>query len=362
MFTIDFLNVNDAQLQLLCAEKLTAAIDPWEQKVWSFLSHWLDPQVTEITVYTSGSTGKPRPFVHSKQAMMASAQATCSFLDITPGQIALLALPADKIGGMMMLVRSWLCKLPLVCIPPSANPLNDIPADLQIQFAAFTPMQLMPVVNSYQLFRRLEAIKTIIVGGSEVPKGLTQWLKGLSNNIYLTFGMTETVSHIALKKLNGPGADAHFRLMPGVEITTDSRGCLQITAPGLGVKGLLTNDVVNVINKYEFEWLGRADNVINTGGVKVHPEMLEQAMKEDLLVPFFIAGIPDPVTGQKVVLVIERDTISDKELDAARVYLQQLVENTRPRQILLVPRFIRTENGKIKRAESLARVDTRFDL
>lgn len=362
MFVIDFQNATNQQLQQQCSDKLAQRLEPWEHKVWSFLDLWLNPAINHITVYSSGSTGKPRPYQHSKQVLIASAQATCRFLGIQHGQNALLALPADKIGGMMMVVRSWLYKMPLFCIAPTINPIKELPSGVHFHLAAFTPMQVAPVVNSYELFKELEAIDIVILGGSEVPRGITQWLKGLTNRLYATFGMTETVSHIALKKLNAPEADEHFRLVPGVEIATDERGCLQITAPALQLNQLQTNDVVVITGPAQFDWLGRFDNVINTGGLKVYPETLEQEWKEVMMVPFFIAGIPDPVSGQKVVLVIERDSITEKEVEATRQYFKNMAQNTRPRQLLLVPRFLRTETGKIKRAESLHRVETRIDL
>lgn len=362
MFTIDFYSTGDDELRLLCEQKLKQALEPWEQKIWGFLKLWLDPSVSEIGVYTSGSTGNPRLYLHTKACMIASADATCRYLGIQPGQLALLALPADKIGGIMMLVRSWLYKLPLCCISPSANPCRDIPFEQPIVLAAFTPMQIVPVVESYELFRKFESIKIVILGGSDVPRGLLQWLRNMTNRVYATFGMTETVSHIALKKLNPPNDDPYFKLVPGIEVDTDERGCLRITAPALNIINLQTNDVVLIKPENGFEWLGRLDNVINSGGLKVHPEVLESDLKEAVMVPFFIAGVPDPATGEKVVMVIERDTITEKELEVTRNYLQSLHQTFRPRQLLLTPRFLRTETGKIKRKESLARVDTRFDL
>ncbi|MFN8298588.1 MAG: AMP-binding protein [Chitinophagales bacterium] len=362
MFTIDFALLSDEQLRSLCAQKLLQDLSSWELKIWSFLAQWLDPDVPGITVHTSGSTSAPRPFTHTKASMQASAGATCRFLAITEGKTALLALPADKIGGMMMVVRSWLYKLRLICIAPSANPCKDLPMDAKVDFAAFTPMQIVPAIESYNLYKRAEAIGVILLGGSDVPHGLEHWIKSMTNRVYATFGMTETVSHIALKKLNPPEADAHFRLVPGVDISTDERGCLQITAPALALHNLQTNDVVRLTGPDSFDWLGRYDNVINTGGLKVYPEVLESELKDAVLVPFFIAGVPDGVTGEKVVMVIERDTITEKELDLTRNYLQQLNKTTRPRQLLIVPRFVKTETGKIKRKESLARVDACFDL
>lgn len=361
MFTIDFQNLSESELCSRAKEAVSSSIPLWEKEIWQFILQWYGP-ATEVEIYTSGSTGTPKAIKHSKQAMVNSAKLTCSYLQLKEGITALLCLPVNRIGGMMMVVRGIVNKMKLICLEPSANPLAQLAKDNLPQFAALTPMQLYPVKDSYDLFRLSEQVDCIILGGSEVPRGLTELINNMTNRVYATYGMTETISHIALKRLSGKNRDKHFQVLPGITARRDERGCLVIDAPLLNIQGLSTNDVVELYGQNQLDWLGRLDNVINTGGIKVYPEQLEEEMRERVLVPFFIAGIPDERTGQKVVMVIERATISENELELLNSYLQNMDSKTRPKELLLTIRFSKTANGKLKRAESLLAAENRIPL
>ena len=180
----------------------------------------------------------------------------------------------------------------------------------------------------------------------------------MQNEVFITFGMTETISHIALKKISGRNPDMHFNTLPGISVKADEKSCLLIEAPVLGQPELKTNDVVNIISPTQFDWIGRSDNVINSGGVKIHPEEMEQKLEADIEYPFFIGSIPDELTAEKTVMVIEGQNLQQTETDRLKNLLEQFEKISRPKEILFIPQFVRTENGKIKRKETIKLLTT----
>jgi O-succinylbenzoic acid--CoA ligase len=350
MFQIDF---NSPDLNEICSAKLKLHLPPWEKEIWLVVSQLLDDSVTNFTVFTSGSTGKPKQIVHTRQALLNSAKMTCHALQLKQANAALLCLPADKIGGMMIIARCFINKMILYCIQPSANPLVSLNNDIHFDLASFTPMQINGIIKYPELFNRANDISKILLGGQDISPALQQAVTGMSNQVYATFGMTETVSHIALKRLNGPNADKYFKTQPGIKINTDDRNCLVIEAPELGQPHLVTNDIIHQISATEFEWLGRYDNVINTGGIKIYPEMVEQQLAVYISLPFFIAGMPDEKTGEKPVIAVEAEKLSNIQIQQITHALNQLEKYHRPKEILLIPHFLKTENNKLLRAQSL---------
>ncbi len=353
MFVIEFSSLTDDAVIELASNKLKTCLADWERDIWQFLSDWFNPSISSVKVFTSGSTGAPKQMEHNKQAMIKSAQMTCEALQLEKGDNALFCLPANKIAGMMMIVRSIYCRMNLICIKPSSNPLNELMGEMKIAFAAFTPMQLFSAVNNNEHLRKAEQIDKLILGGENISAGILQTVLRFSNKVYATFGMTETISHIALKKLNGKNADTHFKVLEGIKISADERNCLVIEAPALGQPHLVTNDVVRIISDNEFDWLGRADNVINSGGVKIHPEELEQKLQQHIQSAFFIASVPDERTGEKLVLAIEAIELSESDTQRLTQAFAELDKLHRPKSVLLFHRFTRTANGKIKRKETL---------
>lgn len=329
----------------------------WTIPLFDFIRMWLDESVTDFPIQTSGSTGTPKLIRHSRPAMMASAERTCDFFDLKRGDVVLLALPATYIGGKMMIVRSMMRGMKLICTEPRSNPLTSFDFNSEIDFAAFTPMQMSMIMDDAKSNTTLSQIKKIILGGGEVSYPLRQRLQAIQPSVYETYGMTETVSHIALKKINGDDRSDYFTILDGVKITTDDRGCLVIDAPKLSSDSVITNDIVKLISQKEFQWLGRYDNIINTGGIKVNAEEIERKLQPYVDLHFFITGIPDEVLGQRVVMIAETSKsaadVQHLYNEALHVYLGKF---EKPREILTMEQFSYTENGKVNKKETLARV------
>jgi O-succinylbenzoic acid--CoA ligase len=354
MFEINFAEKGFNELYDEARVNLSHDIQQWERHIWHWVALLTDEKVNQFEVTTSGSTGVPKLIKHSRNAFIESAEMTCNILHLKQGNKALLCLPANKIGGIMMIVRSFARKLLLTCIKPDANPLSHLNATAEFDFAAFTPMQLAISSTAYENFRKADHIKNIILGGGTVNYNLQAILKKLDNPVYQTFGMTETISHIAVRKLNGTNPELYYRLLDGIGIYTDSENRLIINAPKLEVHNLRTNDLVRLINDKEFEWLGRYDNVINTGGIKVYPEYIEEKLANIMAVPYFISSVPDEILGQRIVLAIQLPSLSDADLIEIKDRISILDKHFRPKSVFLYNSFSTTETGKINRGATLA--------
>jgi len=320
--------------------------EEFEKQIGEFLLDWIDDSES-ITVKTSGSTGTPKTIVLKKEHMINSALATGSYFNLKPKSTALLCLPATYIAGKMMLVRAMVLGLDIHFLSPSSNPLVGVKNSFD--FGAMVPMQ---VANSLsQLFK----IKNLIIGGAPISTLLRKELKSISNDSYETYGMTETITHIAVKPLNnGVRENTPFSVLPDVEISIDDRYCLVINAPKVSDEQVATNDMVELVSKTEFYWLGRFDNVINSGGVKLHPENIERILSRYLDTSFFVTGVLDEELGQKVVLVVEDASVKDiqKSIDA----IQDFKKFEKPKTILVAKEFQRTESGKVQRTKTLEQI------
>ena len=273
---------------------------------------------------------------------------TCDFLDLKKENTALICLPIEYISGKMMVVRSLERKLKLIIKNPSTKPLKDL--NEEIDFCAMTPLQ---VENSLD---KIHFIKNIIIGGAAVSENLktkiTQTLK-LSNpqtKIYETYGMSETLSHIALKEIY-PKADDYFIILNDIEISLDERGCLKINAPKLNDEILQTNDLVEIINDNKFKFWGRIDNVINSGGAKIFPEELEALVKKKIENEVVFLGLKDESLGQKLIAVVEGNESGDLIKKIIEIQFEKNFH--KPKEIIFVEKIPRTENGKINRRELL---------
>ncbi len=353
MFTLSFSLFSHAQWQQLSAEKLNLPADNWEYHIWKFLAEWLDETITEIEIFTSGSTGTPRSIQHTKSAMLQSARMTCEALQLSGKDSALLCLPANKIGGMMMIVRSLYLKMDLHCVKPSVHPLTNFSEGTSISFAAFTPMQAKEILKDERGWKRFQGIEKVLLGGESIRPELQAQLLHSTNGTYSTFGMTETISHIALKKVSGTKPDLYYHTLPDIRVAKDERNCLVIEAPAIGVHHLVTNDVVEIISENKFDWKGRFDHVINSGGIKLHPESIEQKLRSHIPWPFFVAGIPDAQAGERPVLVVQTDEITEAEIKTIKEAIALLPKIERPKEIRMVRELIKTDTGKLKRKESL---------
>jgi O-succinylbenzoic acid--CoA ligase len=329
MFVIDFSKDWSVQRQTFLG------ID-WALVIIEFIDKWLIENQNTFIAHTSGSTGAPKAITHSREALIQSADRTISYLKLAESSTLLLAIPATTIGGKMMIVRAILLKAKLICIKPSANPLNEnFPSP--IDFAAFTPMQVFESIASQKSNDNFMNIKKVIIGGGQISESLEKQLKKYPNNIYETFGMTETVSHIALRQIS-PNYEPYFSILANVKIKIGEAQNLIITLPLQD--DISTNDIVELISKNQFKWVGRTDDIANTGGVKVNLLTIENKLKETLNFPFFISKTDDERLGETVVLVVE----SVKEYSSEFLTLSKF---EKPRKIGFVSQFEYTASHKL---------------
>jgi O-succinylbenzoic acid--CoA ligase len=287
-------------------------------------------------MFTSGSTGEPKTVIVKKQAMVNSAIATGDFFDLKPGNSALQCLPVKYVAGKMMLVRAMILGLDLEFVAPSSNPMRN--NEIDFDFVAMVPLQAQ---NSIQ---ELKKVKKLIIGGAAVNKTLEKQLLKLKTEVYETYGMTETITHIAARKLG----EKAFTVLPDVTVSYDDRNCLVIHAPKISDEVIITNDIVELVNENQFIFLGRIDNVINSGGIKLIPEQIENKLMSKIQQRFFIASKPDNELGEKLILVVEGDKV---EFDHS-IY-EDLDKYEKPKEILFIPKFKETATGKIMRKETL---------
>ena len=307
-----------------------------------FLKEWNDDSPT-ILVHTSGSTGQPKPMLVEKRRMEASARITCRFLGLHEGETALLCLPLDYIAGKMMVVRAQTCQLHLISITPDGHPMTTDCGP--VDFAAMVPLQVWNSLQDPLQASRIRAIRHLIIGGGAVDANLAAALADFPNAVWSTYGMTETLSHIALRRLNGPERSDWYSPLEGVSVSVNADGCLVINAPAVHDGLLVTNDLAE-IDGNRFRILGRKDNVICSGGIKIQIEEVEALLRPHLSMPFMITKIPDTRLGQQMVLLTE-DADRRKIETVCR---QVLPRYWQPRQVIYTEKLPLTETGKPARA------------
>ncbi|KAA0126081.1 AMP-binding protein [Chryseobacterium sp. SN22] len=333
---IDFNNLNMNQLSFN---------SEFEAKIGNFLDEWFSDSKT-VKVQTSGSTGTPKVFEIEKSKMVNSAEMTCNFLGLKEGNTALICLPVEYISGKMMVVRSVIRKLKLIVADPSVKPVEHL--NNEIDFCAMTPLQ---VENSLD---QLHLIKNLIIGGAAVSESLKNKIlqvlaeSDTQTTIFETYGMSETLSHIALKQI-APQGEEYFKAFENVDISKDERGCLKIFAPNVNSEILQTNDLVDIKNGNRFRFLGRVDNVINSGGAKIFPEQLEALVKKEIANEALFLGIDDESLGQKLILVIEGNPSEELNHKLSNIGYQEKFH--RPKEIIFMEKIPRTPNGKVNRIE-----------
>lgn len=315
------------------------AKNQFELQILDFFKSWFS-QSDFMSVKTSGSTGKPKVFDIEKSKMVNSATMTCDFLKLESQNTALLCLPVEYISGKMLLVRAIVRKMTVIVVEPSLHPLENI--NTPIDFCAMTPLQ---VENSLD---KLHLIKKLIIGGAAVSESLKSKLSTINTEIYETYGMSETLSHIALKMIR-PQSENYFTCFDGINISTDDRGCLTIDAPQLNEEILHTNDIVNIISHNQFRFIGRIDNVINSGGVKIFPEALETLVKQSISNEIVFTSIDDEKLGQKLILVVEGQ--KSEALSQKLSSINYDIKAHRPKGIIYIEKIPRTDNGKVSRQQ-----------
>lgn len=311
--------------------------------LYLFLNEWFDASPV-ITVHTSGSTGVPKELVVRKDRMMQSARLTCEFLNLQAGDTALLCMNLRYIGAMMMVVRSLVAGLNLVVRPASGHPLSDV--EVPLKFAAMVPLQVYNTLRVPAERKRLEHTDILIIGGGAVDDSLEAELKTIPIAAYSTYGMTETLSHIALRRLNGEAASKCYYPFPSVELSLSAENTLIVKAPLICDDVLQTNDIACLCSDGGFTIAGRKDNVINSGGIKIQAEEMENRLQPFIPVPFAVTAVPDPRLGQALTLLIAGKP-DIKELENK---LQAVLETYyRSKHIFITELIPQTENGKIDR-------------
>jgi o-succinylbenzoate---CoA ligase len=310
--------------------------EEFEKELGEFLLDWLDDKET-IQLTTSGTTGAPKIITINKQAMVHSAVATGDFFNLQPQNKALLCLSPRYIAGKMMIVRALIIGLELDYIIPSSN-LDDLQKDKIYDFVAIVPLQAENSLN------KLDQFKKIIIGGAKVSDSLTLKLNNVNAEIYETYGMTETITHIAAKKIG----EECFNVLSHVAINSDERNCLVIIAPTILNSEIITNDIVEIVNDKQFKWLGRFDNVINSGGIKLFPEQIEAKLASKISNRFFITGQPDSLLGTKLVLVVE-----GKQQKFDDFIFNELDKFEKPKEIVFILEFEETNTKKVNRIRTL---------
>ena len=353
-----------------------------------FYSEW-NYDSDMVLVHTSGSTGKPKPMMVEKKRMLNSARITCDFLGLKPGDSALLCMSLDYIAGKMVVVRSIERHLHLISVSPSGHPLKDInlkdangkDANGEITFAAMVPMQVYNTLQVPEERERLTHVRHLIIGGGAIDASLEKELQSLPGNIAIwsTYGMTETLSHIALRRINGAEASEWYQPFDSVKISQTDEGCLVIDAPLVCAETLVTNDIVEiepyiynkvekhdkvekneVVEKLRFRIKGRKDNVICSGGIKIQIEEVEALLKPHLEKPFMIAKKKDEKFGEIAVLLTEDEDLKKVEATIRRLLSGKSDDSNKsseskshkywiPREYLHVEHLPLTETGKPKR-------------
>lgn len=311
-----------------------------------FLREWHDASPT-LTVHTSGSTGKPKPILVEKRRMRASAECTCRFLRLDSNDTALLCMPLDYIAGKMVVVRSLVSGMRLISVDPSSHPLRGL--TVQPTFVAMVPLQVYQTLQVDEERERLMRVRHLIIGGGAIDAALEARLKAFPNAVWSTYGMTETLSHIALRRISGPEADCWYTPFDGIGVSLSDKGCLVIDAPAVCPARLITNDIAEMApDGRRFRIIGRRDNVICSGGVKLQIEQIEAALRPWLADDFIITKRSNAKFGETVVLL----TLADDLAEVERICAEHLPKFWKPRFVAHVDTIPLTPTGKPARAEA----------
>lgn len=338
------------ELLIKCKSVINNSSLEWEKDIYIFIEEWINDS-EEIVAHTSGSTGKPKQIHISKLAMQESAKATGIALNLKKDDRALLCLSAKYIAGKMMIVRGFTLGLNIFFREVNSHPLQS--ANEYFDFAAMIPLQ---VVNCLE-YLKIDIVNKLIIGGARIDDSLEELLVQKSTNIYATFGMTETLSHIALREIKAENAEKIFTAINNVSFDTDKRNCLRIKAPKINKNIIKTNDIIKLINHNQFIWLARYDNVINSGGLKFFPELMEIKIAHLLEHSFFIAGIKDKILGQKICLFIENENFDySQKTEFLNKINTALDQYEAIRMIFIIDIFHKTENNKINRKKTIQNI------
>jgi o-succinylbenzoate---CoA ligase len=307
--------------------------EEYEKPVGDFILDWFDER-DFVQMQTSGTTGIPKIVKIKKEAFVLSAIATGDFFDLKPGDKVLHCLPVKYVAGKMMFIRGFILGLDVKFVEPSSNPMELIYENEQFQFAAMVPLQAKCSLD------KLHQIKKLIIGGAKINKALSNKLKKINSSIYETFGMTETISHIAAKLVQNEA----FEVLPNIMISKNEENCLVVNAPHITNDLIVTNDIIDLVSDNKFIWKGRKDNIINSGGVKIVPEVVEAKLSGKVKGKFIITSKPDEILGEKVILLIQGNSyVIDESI------FEDLDKFEKPKAIEFIDKFEETATGKIIR-------------
>ncbi|MBN3035186.1 MAG: AMP-binding protein [Bacteroidales bacterium] len=335
-------------LEDLCIRQLNRAdIPPHEAELYFFIRDWISDDLS-VTLETSGSTGPPRKITVPKESLMTSAMISGLYFGLKRDDSALLCLPVRFIAGKMMVVRSFVLGMRLFTVEPSGNPLSDWNG--AVDFAAMIPLQVHRAFNESMGADHLERIGTLIIGGGEISAQLAGKIRHLKNKTYQTYGMTETFTHVAVMRMNGPAPGNFFSALEGFTFEVDHRECLIVSAHNLPGGRVVTNDRVILQDPHHFRFLGRIDHVINSGGIKIHPEQIESKIEPLVDRAFLISSLPDDRLNEQVVLVMEGKPLETlKEQTLINLLKKKLHTYEIPRRLIYIDRLKYTFSGKIDR-------------
>ncbi|MCF6306962.1 MAG: AMP-binding protein [Flavobacteriaceae bacterium] len=339
LFKLNGQNFNASEL-LEFAKDLEKSGVHYEINIGKFLQQWLDDN-DSVIVKTSGSTGTPKEIQLSKQQMINSAKSTGIFFKLPEKTTALLCLPSNYIAGKMMLVRAMVLGWNLHIVAPEKDAITQY--DNEYDFVAMVPYQVHHSIKS------LNKIKKLIIGGGAISEKLNQELQKVNTEVFATYGMTETITHIAVRRINGLAKTNEYTALPNVKFSLNEKNCLVIEAPEVSNEKVFTYDMVRLNSPTTFEYLGRIDNVINSGGIKLFPEQIEAKLSPYIDCSFIIASEKDEELGERLILILENE--SNEFSSNISEAFQNLSSFERPKKIYTFSKFPYTETGKIKRSE-----------
>lgn len=343
----------------------TAPNNIYYDKVLKFKEAW-DSGQQSFTIHTSGSTGIPKPITFTRQQLIDSANLTAKTFNLQEGDTAFCCLSVDYIAGMMMLIRAFEIGMDMMIVEPSSSPFTGSEKHLYLlnsnrgkNFFAFVPLQIQTILEESDKFLdTLNAAKSIIIGGASISESVHAQIQKIRAPVYATYGMTETLTHIAIKRLNGLNQEDFFTVLEGIEIAQDERECLKIRSKSTDHEWIVTNDIVEIIGEGRFKLVGRFDNIINSGGVKVQLEKVERVGEEilaklDFNGRFFAYGVPDDKLGQKLILVVESKMPLSNGNELGLSFSEKLSKFEIPKEIFFVENMIETPTGKIDKIKTV---------
>ncbi|MDG5799876.1 AMP-binding protein [Marinilabiliaceae bacterium ANBcel2] len=335
------ITINDIVIE---ADKVDNREHPDSLKdIIQFLSEWFSTK-DYMMVTTSGSTGKPKNIKVKKSEMVESAIRTINFFELKPGMKVLNCLPVSFIAGKMMVIRAIVGSLNLICVEPAANPLNKL--NRKVEFAAFTPMQMINILKSK---KKHNLLTKVIIGGGKTDSDLNSKLQDVPFDAWESYGMTETLTHVALRKINGNTARNSFLPLSGIKTELNSNGCLIIHYGEKFNKTVITNDIAELYSDGSFIIKGRVDNIINSGGIKISPEDLEEKIKRTTQNNVIITFEEDKVLGQKIV------ALTNTKPEKPRLFFDKisgaLSKYEKPYKLYYIKKVPLTQSGKLKRKE-----------